>query len=184
MKIKDIDERYLLKNHATNKLECVWHTTPMTKKEVEEHHLRIEQLSEALKTNDSSALLQTVQNAMGQDAKEHEGVPWTTRLAVINVMYSSFFELAKKDSKTNLPIPEKPDVVVQMQSIGLAFSRAPTHGYVEISASDFELIQRKAYELPLSPRVKSLLDECLWEAEGSKDKHLITFGKKEEVIND
>lgn len=177
MKIKNIDEEYRLKNHATDEVESVWYTYPMTQEEVDEHHLRIEQLTEALKTNDSSLLLQSIQVAMGQDAKVTEGRPWTTRLGVIKVMYSPIFELAKKDSKTGVPIPESSDVTAQMQSIGLAFTRAPKHGYVEISAKDLELIQRKAYELPLHPRVKSLLDERLWETEGTKNKHLVTFGE-------
>ena len=181
MKVKDLDNKYMWKNGIDDTSEPLRHTLPVTEEDMERNKRNYKSVLSSLKHSENEILINNLLNADFPEIRE--GKPWTTRLAIIACMYSSDYEYQKRSDKTDKAIPEKPEIVAEMQNIGLAFIRAPKHGYVELSADNLKLIRRKAYELPLKPEVKALLDERLDEIEGIRNKHLVTFGIEETLDN-
>lgn len=173
MKIKKIDTDYTMYTNATGEDAPILFRAGVTQEEATVFNDRIaDLLSKQSLVDSDSARAMCAQLISRKKATAVKELYWNTRRAAVECLYAEEY---KNLENKKIPASRR----AEMQSLGLAFCRAPKNGYVSVTAAQIELLRECAYELPLHPQVKTLFDEALNIAEGSTDKNKVEFGAEE-----
>jgi hypothetical protein len=190
MRVAGIDDAMVLPNLPGLKEAILWFEEPRTEAQIASLNRAIDAIAGRMAKSGADTDIEGFINLLKKSVEEERpGEPWTLRKAVVRAMYSTQYPEREKDPKTGQSKPEEPDVIAQMQNIGLAFCRAPHNRAVNLKDGQVGLIRRKARELGsgpggMHPAVMALLEEALDFAEGgdAREKKRVSWEKDEEPL--